>query len=238
MLRDTLERVRARIERACQRCGRPPSAVTLIAVTKGIAVEAMREAIALGLSDIGENRVQEARDKHAQLSRGARWHLIGHLQRNKAKDALELFDVIHSVDSVPLIEELERRAAERIPGPGSTVEGQGNRKEIFVQVNVSGEMSKFGCKPDEALALCGTMRQQSHLHLRGLMTIAPWSDDPERARPHFRALRLLRDAASAALSLPPRTLNLSMGMSQDFEVAIEEGADFVRIGTALFGTRP
>jgi pyridoxal phosphate enzyme (YggS family) len=242
VLRDNLERVRQRIQHACQRSGRQPSTVTLIGVTKGVGPEAVREAVALGLTDLGENRVQEAREKHTVLGstlnlEPVRWHLIGHLQRNKAKPAVELFDLIHSVDSIELIEEVERHAAKPVQGSRFKVEGKDTRMGVLVQVNVSGEMSKFGCRPEEALALCRLMTQQPHLHLRGLMTIAPFVADPEAARPHFRSLRLLRDAIASTLNLEPRTLNLSMGMSQDFEVAIEEGADFVRIGTALFGER-
>lgn len=263
-----LERVRERIQQACHRSGRDPSAVTLVCVTKGISPEIIRQAIALGVTDIGENRVQEARTKqsllggrltenaacgmrhaewtsktpHSELRtpHSVRWHLIGHLQRNKAKDAVALFDVIHSVDSQALAEELERQAAKR--GEGSRVKGEGkNLKplEVLIQVNVSGEATKFGCTLDEAPTLVRALAPLPHLCLKGLMTLAPLTDDPERVRPYFRQLRMLRDSIQHLFPHPaPSThhpsLLLSMGMSQDFEVAIEEGADFIRIGSAIF----
>ena len=243
MLRDRLEHVRQRIQHACQRSGRQPSAVTLIGVTKGVGPDAIREAAALGLTDLGENRVQEALAKRAgrgwrvQGEGEVRWHMVGHLQRNKVRQAVELFDVIHSVNSAELVEALEQQAAkERV---GSRVKGQGKsgQMDVFVQVNVSGETSKSGCNPAEALVLCQTLTEQPYLNLVGLMTIPPWAENPEKARPYFRQLRELRDAIVPTLHPSPFTLHLSMGMSQDFEVAIEEGADFVRIGTALFGER-
>ena len=250
-LSDNLARVRQRIEQVCRRCGRHPSSITLVGVTKGVSPEAIREAIALGLSDLGENRVQEARQKQDALGsrlkaqgtgfeppasslQPVRWHLIGHLQRNKAKDAVELFEAIHSVDSLPLVEELEKAR-------GSRLEAQGKSRdkvlEVFIQVNVSGEKTKFGCTPEEASVLAHAIIERPQLKLRGLMTIAPFSEVPDAARPHFRRLREIRDGVAAALSLQPSALSLSMGMSHDFEVAIEEGADIVRIGTAIFGAR-
>ena len=260
MLSENLARIRMRIQQACRRSGRDPASVTLVCVTKGIPAETIRRVVTLGVADLGENRVQEARAK--QLATGyklqasgldvqpaacslphVRWHLIGHLQRNKAKDAVELFQAIHSVDSRALAEELNRQAAKH--APSSKLQApSGNLQpaacsleplEVFVQVNVSGETTKFGCRPDEAVALAQTVAQLSHLRLKGLMTLAPFSEDPERARPHFGRLRELRDGLATSLSLEPSTLSLSMGMSQDFEVAIEEGADVVRIGTAIFG---
>ena len=270
--------VRQRIAAACQRSGRDPSSVTLVGVTKGVPPEAIRQALALGLSDMGENRVQEARQKQQTLdlrefriadfglrieerqqsaihnSQSAigsvRWHMIGHLQRNKAKDAVELFDVIHSVDSIGLAEALERQAMMRVRGSGLGVRGSSPQPpapnperwlDVFVQVNVSGESTKCGCPPEDATALARTIMDQPHLRLRGLMTLAPFSDDAEQARPYFRRLRLLRDELQkqlpdSSLATHHSPLLLSMGMSGDFEVAIEEGADVVRIGTALFGT--
>ena len=241
-LRERIAAVRERIAKACQRCGRDPATVALVAVTKGVDVPTIREAIALGLRDLGENRVQEARakiqdagykmqDPEKQLHPASgilhpvKWHLIGHLQRNKAKEAVELFAVIHSLDTTALAEALERHAA-----------AADKEVEIFIQVNVSGESTKFGCAPDEAQALAKTVTQLPHLHLRGLMTIAPFAEQPEAARPVFRQLRGLRDEVTSPLHLPPSTFCLSMGMSHDFEVAIEEGADVIRVGTAIFGT--
>ena len=222
MLHQRLKHVRERIQQACQRGERSASSVTLVAVTKTVPVEVIQEAITLGVTDVGENRVQEALAKRAQLTTHSaqfRWHLVGHLQRNKAKDAVELFDVVHSVDSLPLIKTLGEQRATRRPS---------DALELFIQVNVSGEASKHGCRPEELEPLAGAIQGTKHLTLIGLMTIPPFTDDPEEARPYFRRLRELRDG------LNPR-LKLSMGMSGDFEVAIEEGADYVRIGTSIFG---
>ena len=258
--------MRARIQAACARTQRDPAAVTLIGVTKGCPVEAIEQALALGVTDLGENRVQEAREKHTvlgsrlkvqgrfleprtlNLEPRVKWHLIGHLQRNKITHALEQFDVIHSVDSIELIEALERHRLQteqrtRVHSPQSIVHSQTRPVDIFVQVNVSGEETKFGCRPEETKALAAAVSRSSHLKLAGLMTIAPFSDDAEAARPVFRALRLLRDNLQETLNTQSpshavtQSLHLSMGMSHDFEVAIEEGADVVRIGTAIFGTR-
>ena len=256
MLRQRLAHVHEQIQQACQRPHRPPSSVSLVAVTKGVPAEMIREAIALGLTELGENRVQEAHLKLKALGsrlkadrasleppalslQPVRWHLIGHLQRNKVKDAVELFDVIHSVDSLALIDELERHAAKTAQGPRLEAEGKSRKFPfpVFMQVNVSGEMSKFGCRLEEALPLARQIIALPHVRLAGLMTIAPFVENPEAARPHFRRLRQLRDDLATAFSLQPSALSLSMGMSQDFEVAIEEGADVVRIGTAIFGPR-
>jgi pyridoxal phosphate enzyme (YggS family) len=228
-LTDRLAAVRVRIAGACRRAGRDPLVVTLVAVTKTVPADLIRQAVDAGLTDFGENRVQEAREKQSELaSTRARWHLIGHLQRNKAKDAVTLFDVIHSVDSTDLAQELQRQAATRRDRP----------LDALVQVNVSGEASKFGCAPVDALSVARAIGDGTALRLSGLMAIAPFADDPESARPHFRRLRQVRDEVASALGRPAASLKLSMGMSGDFEVAIEEGADLVRVGTALFGARP
>ncbi|MBI2885512.1 MAG: YggS family pyridoxal phosphate-dependent enzyme [Candidatus Omnitrophica bacterium] len=224
MIADRLRHIHIRLADACRRCGRDPASVLLIGVTKGVDADRMAEAIRCGLTDVGENRVQEAREKQAILSgTGARWHLIGHLQRNKSKPAVEVFDAVHSVDSLELIGVLERDAAAR-------------RKwlSVFVQVNVSGEATKFGCAPEEALRLAQAVAACRQLDLTGLMTIAPLAESPEAARPCFQGLRRLRDAVASSLSRAPGELKLSMGMSHDFEVAVEEGADIVRIGSAIF----
>jgi pyridoxal phosphate enzyme (YggS family) len=213
--------VRQRIQRACERSHRDPSSVTLVCVTKTIPADVVAQVVALGVRDVGENRVQEAQRKRDAIVGqwpSVRWHLIGHLQRNKAKAAVELFEMIHSVDSVELVNALDRHAV--------------HPTDVFIQVNVSGEATKGGCRPDEVGALAQRILRASHLRLAGLMTMAPLSDDPDVARPVFRRLRQLRD--QLALPVP---LRLSMGMSQDFEVAIEEGADLVRVGTAIFGAR-
>lgn len=256
MLRENLAQVHQRIRQACERVGRDPGSVTLVAVTKGLPLKTIQEAAALGVTEVGENRVQEALEKQRLLGlrpkaevgirnsesediphsafgilHSIRWHLIGHLQRNKAKDAVELFGVIHSVDSLALADALERQAAKLAQGSRFEVQG----KDLFVQVNISGEATKHGCAPDEVCDLAQRIRQRPHLRLRGLMTLAPFVSNPEDTRPHFRQLRQLRDGLASVLSLQPSALSLSMGMSQDFDIAIEEGADVVRIGTAIFG---
>lgn len=225
MLRERLEHVYKRIQQACQRSGRDPSSITLVGVTKTIPEDAIREAMRLGLRDLGENRVQEALAKREALgadAQGARWHFIGHLQRNKARHAAEIFDVIQSVDSVVLVGDLERHAA-----------ACGRRLDALVQVNVSGEAAKSGCRPDAVPALLDALRRAPHLAFAGFMTIPPLVERADDARVHFRLLRRLRDE----LGLSPAGCKLSMGMSNDFDVAIEEGADMIRVGTALFGAR-
>jgi len=215
----SLEGVRERIARAAERAGRRADAVQLIGVSKTVEVARIREALAAGLSALGENRVQEARPKIAELGRAVAWHLVGHLQTNKAKDAVELFDAIHSVDRVELGRELDRRARAR-----------GRVVEALAQVNLGGEAQKGGVAPDDLGALLEALAELGHLRVRGLMAIPPEAADPEDTRPWFAALRKLGERHG----LP----DLSMGMSADFEVAIEEGATMVRVGTAIFGPRP
>jgi len=198
--------------------------VTIVAVTKGFGLEAVEAALAAGLTDLGENRVQEAVAKiDTPVGRRATWHLIGHLQRNKAKDVPGRFGLVHSLDSAALAEELDRRAATH----GATV-------RALLQVNVAGETQKSGCAPAEAAGLAKRVAGLPHLALEGLMTIAPLTDDGAAQRRTFRVLRELRDALKEdGLWLP----TLSMGMSGDYGVAIEEGATVIRVGTALFGSR-
>jgi PLP dependent protein len=214
-----LERVRERVARAAERAGRKPEDVLLIGVSKVVEVERIRAALAAGLGALGENRVQEAKAKVAELGRPVPWHLIGHLQTNKVKDALPLFDLIQSLDRLELAHELERRAA-----------AQGRVVEALLQVNVASEASKGGFAPDavsEALDTIGTL---SHVRVRGLMAIPPEVERAEESRPWFRRLREMADKHGLR--------DRSMGMSGDFEVAIEEGATMVRVGTAIFGPRP
>jgi len=221
-----LEHVRSRIAAACSRSGRDPSDVEIIAVTKTHGEEVVREAWEAGLSIVGENKVQEAAWKKPASVSGPSWHLIGHLQANKVRPALELFDFIHSVDSMKLADRINYIADEIGASP-----------HILLEVNVSGEKSKSGLRPEEVrptvehiLANC------PRITLEGLMTMAPFSENPEDARPYFRKLRLLRDSLETDLAIGlPR---LSMGMSGDYEVAVEEGATWVRLGTVLFGERP
>jgi hypothetical protein len=210
---------------AALRSGREPGAVMLLAVTKGFGVEVAREAFALDLVDLGENRVQEAEGKIAAIGAGPRWHLIGHLQTNKAKRAVQLFDAIHSVDSLRLAEDLARRAA---------VEGREIR--CYVEVRTTDESTKAGIAPEEALALVERMKSLAPLQVAGLMTMGPLHGGSDGARFSFRALRRLRDEGIERGILGAGA-GLSMGMSDDFEIAIEEGATIVRIGSALFGPR-
>jgi pyridoxal phosphate enzyme (YggS family) len=224
-IRDRLDEVRDRIARAAGRARRDPGTVVLVGVVKTVPADLVREAVALGLTDLGENRVQEAEGHVAAVGRGtARWHMIGHLQRNKAGRAVELFDRVHGVDSVELAQALSRRAA----AAGRTV-------PVLVEVNVGGEATKFGVAPEELAGLLVRVAELPGLVLDGLMTVGPPVARAEEARAGFARLRALREAGERALgrSLP----ELSMGMSGDFEVAVEEGATMVRVGSALFGER-
>ncbi len=220
-----LSNVRRRIAEACARVGRNPDSVGLVAVTKGFAPGAVNIAHKAGLRFFGESRVQEALWKAEHCGGGIEWHLVGHLQRNKAPAALSLFNVLHSVDSIRLIEHLERLAV-----------AGGGRPDVLLEVNVSGEASKFGFHPEAVPKAIEVLLEGRVLTLRGLMTVPPYHPDPEIARPFFDRLRAYRDAWSGdfGIGLP----DLSMGMSHDFEVAIEEGATWIRIGSALFGERP
>jgi pyridoxal phosphate enzyme (YggS family) len=211
------------IARAAKKASRGPGEIMLLAVSKTQPVAAVEEALRAGLTQFGENKVQEARGKIEELGRGV-WHLIGHLQSNKAKDAVRLFDSIDSVDRADLAKEINDRA-----------DAQGKIQNVLLQVNIAGESTKFGCAPEAARALAEAINELPRLCLRGLMTIAPYTPDPEKSRPHFAALRTLRDKLESDTGL--RLPALSMGMSGDFAVAIEEGSTCVRIGTALFGER-
>ncbi len=221
-----LDRLRLRIQTACERAGRGADRpVELLAVSKNHPPEAVAAAAALGLKLFGENRVQEARAKIPQCPGGLRWHFIGHLQSNKCRDAVALFGMVQGVDSLDLARELDRQA-----------ERQARHLPILLEVNVAGESSKFGWAPDRVLAELETVNALPRLELHGLMTVAPYATDPERVRPVFRRLRELRDACEDRLGAPLPVL--SMGMSGDLEVAIEEGSTLVRVGTDLFGPRP
>lgn len=220
-----IAQVRERIAAACLGAGRPADSVRLVSVTKTVPVETIREAIAGGLTDLGENRVQEAAAKIETLGRdGIAWHLIGHLQSNKAGRAVQMFDLIHSVDSEALAREIDRRAGLA-----------GKKQRILIQVNCSGEESKSGCAPGEVAGLSKAIAGLGNLWLEGLMTIGPLDADPESARPAFVLLRNLRDETQSQLGRP--LPELSMGMTGDLEVAIGEGATMVRVGSAIFGER-
>jgi len=221
-----LAQVRQRVARAAARAGREATTVRVVAVTKTQPVAAIEQVLAAGATDLGENYVQEAAAKHAHLDASARWHLIGQLQRNKAARALELFDVIHTVDSASLGAALGRHA-QRL----------GRAVSVLIEVNVGSEATKSGVAVSEADALLAALGTQAGLRIEGLMTVPPPADTAEAVRPFFRMLRQLRErlAVGAPANAPLR--ELSMGMSDDFEVAIEEGATMVRIGRAIFGER-
>ncbi|MBV8546937.1 MAG: YggS family pyridoxal phosphate-dependent enzyme [Acidobacteria bacterium] len=216
-IRENAAEVEARIARACERAGRSRSEVTLVAVSKTFPAEFIDEAIEAGITEVGENRVQEARDKKPLVRGSARWHLIGHLQTNKSKDAVKLFDVIQAVDSLELAEKLARAAG-----------NQGKRLEIMLQVNIGDEPQKSGIARGEVDAVAKQAAALASLDVIGLMAIPPIGT-PEESRPYFRELRSMRDALGLK--------HLSMGMSEDFETAIEEGSTIVRVGRAIFGTR-
>ena len=226
-LSDRLTDIRARIERATARAGRAPGDVTLVAVSKTYPVEHVREAAAAGQVDFGENRVQEALPKiEAASNLGLSWHLIGHLQSNKARKAAAAFPWIHSVDRLELLQALEKAALDA-----------GTTPRILIQVDLAGEATKHGTPENALNELVDAALGCRALSLSGLMILPPFLDNPEEVRPYFRRLRELRDALVARGVPPDRLHHLSMGMSHDFEVAIEEGATFVRVGTAIFGAR-
>ena len=219
-----LQSVRQRVAAACVRSGRDPSAVTLLAVSKSQPPEMVRAAAEAGLVLFGENRVQEARLKIGQCPGHLRWQMIGHLQSNKCRDAVFLFSMIQSVDSLPLAGELNKWAghfAKTMP--------------VLLEINIAGESSKFGCPPEKLPALLPQINALPKLEIHGLMTVAPFATDPEKVRPVFRQLRQLKADCEQILGAP--LPHLSMGMSGDFEVAVEEGATIIRLGTALFGPR-
>jgi len=224
MIAENIESVRQKIVSACKKSGRPPEDVALVCVTKMASVEEIGEALSLGVAILGENRVQDASGKYAVIGDRAEWHLIGHLQTNKAKDAVKIFSLIHSVDSLRLAREIDKEASKI-----------GKAQDILIQVNTSGEESKFGIKPAEAESLVKELSLYRNITIKGLMTIAPEVDDPETVRPYFRALRELKDKVNAERTTQNALRTLSMGMTNDFEIAIEEGSNMVRIGRAIFG---
>ena len=218
---ERLEKVEARIEAACRAAGRARESVRLLAVSKTKPPEAVEEAARCGLRFFGENKVQEVQHKRPLCAEGLEWHLIGHLQSNKAKVAAPLFHMIHSVDSLKILRTLDAHAEQTLP--------------ILLQVNVAGEAAKFGLAPEAVRAVLEAANASVHCEVRGLMVIPPFSPDAEKTREFFRALRLLRDRLEEETGTP--LPELSMGMSHDLEVAIEEGSTWVRIGTDLFGAR-
>lgn len=223
-LHDNLVSIQQRIHAACERAGRAPASVTLLAVTKGQPPDVVNAAGESGLTFFGENKVQEAKAKIPLCSGKLRWQMIGHLQTNKARDAVQLFEMIQSVDSLDLAVEISKRCDQL-----------GKTMPILLEVNLAGEASKFGYKPDQLRAELQQINALPRLEVHGLMTIPPYTNDPQRLRPIFQQMRQLRTDCESILGAP--LPHLSMGMSGDFEIAIEEGATIVRIGTALFGPR-
>jgi hypothetical protein len=223
-LTDNLAAIQQRIKAACNRCDREPNSVTLLAVTKTQPPEIVNAAADLGLILFGENKVQEAKAKIPLCPGKLGWHFIGHLQSNKCRDAVNLFQMIQSVDSLSLAQEINKRADEAA-----------KMMPVLLEVNLAGEASKFGYKPEQLLAELKEIKFLPRLEIQGLMTVPPWTPDAENSRPHFRRLRELKQKCEQIISAP--LPHLSMGMSGDFEIAIEEGATIVRIGTALFGPR-
>jgi len=212
-----------KIKLAAERVGRKEESVKLVAVTKTVDVSRIKEAIRAGIKIIGENRVQEAREKFKDIGKEIEWHLIGHLQTNKVKYIFDIFSLIHSVDSLLLSEEIQRRA-----------ENKGLETDILIEVNLSGEKTKFGILPEKAINFVKDISRFKNINIMGLMTIPPFSESPEDSRKYFKMLRMLRDdIQKEGIEMK----ELSMGMSNDFEVAVEEGATMVRIGTAIFGER-
>lgn len=220
---DNVKRVRQQIAAAARRSGRSPEDVELVAVTKTVPAEVIQEAVSSGVTVIGENRLQEALVKYPLVTGPVRWHMVGHLQRNKVKKALEVFELIHSVDSFRLAEEISSRSL-----------SMGRSTDILVQINTSGEFSKYGLSPQRAHSFLESLAPLSGIRVLGLMTIGAFLPDPEQVRPCFRQLRGIFERAKD-LELPNVQMRyLSMGMTSDFQVAIEEGANMVRIGTAIF----
>jgi PLP dependent protein len=223
---DNLKIIMDRIVAAAKRAGRDPSSVKLVTVTKTIDIEQIREAVAAGAAVLGENRVQEAKEKIEALGPVASWHLIGRLQTNKAKYAVRLFSLIHSVDTMDLTREIDKQAAK-----------SGKVQDILIEVNIAGEASKSGVPVVEAVDLVRAAARLKHVSIRGLMAMPPYSDNPEVSRQYFKRLRELSWSIANENVSGVSMKELSMGMSGDFEVAVEEGATMVRVGTAIFGER-
>jgi len=222
MIRENIQNIRQRISSALARSGRQDQDLALVAVSKGRTAGEILQAAEAGITDAGENRIQEALGKYGRVP-GVRWHMVGHLQSNKAKEAVRMFDLIHSVDSFHLAAELDKQAA-RI----------NKIQPVLLEVNISGEAAKFGVKPEEALELAGRIAALKNLDLAGLMTVAPVAENPETVRPVFKGLRELKERVNRSGEAGRELTVLSMGMTDDFEVAIEEGSTMVRIGRAIF----
>ena len=226
-IKENLEVIEDKIQQACDRAGRKREEVLLIGVTKTRTADEVNEAVACGITDVGENKVQEIQEKFDKVNGDVKWHMIGHLQTNKVKYIIDKVALIHSVDKIKLAEEIDRRAGEH-----------GIKAEVLIEVNAAGEESKFGTDLDGARALIAEVREKcKNVVIKGLMTIAPATDDPEEVRIYFKELKQLFDEYKEIKDENMSFEHLSMGMSGDYEVAIEEGATMVRVGTAIFGPR-
>jgi pyridoxal phosphate enzyme (YggS family) len=227
VIASNLAAVRGRLEQAARTAGRDPASVRLVAISKTFPSEAVRAAFAAGQADFGENRVQEALQKIRETAElHTRWHLVGHLQTNKARKVAGPFAYVHSIDSLDLLRQVDKAATEA-----------GTAPKLLIQVDLAGEATKFGAPEAEVPALVEAAGRLQSAEMVGLMVLPPYSEDPEQARPWFRQLRAVRDRLIAAGAPPERLRELSMGMSHDFHVAVEEGATIVRVGTAIFGSR-
>jgi len=224
IIKNNLEIINEKIKKAALKVERNPEEIKLVAVTKTATIEQIEEAIKAGVKIIGENKVQEAKEKYQIITADIEWHLVGHLQTNKVKYAVEIFDCIHSVDSIKLAEEIDKRSLQF-----------GKTTNVLVEVNVSGEETKCGIKPEEVVLFLKNISEFTGIRVRGLMTIAPIAEDKEEVRPYFRRLRELSKEIKSKNIKNVKMDYLSMGMSEDFEIAIEEGANMVRIGRGIFG---
>ena len=224
IIKNNLKIINVKIKKAALKASRNPEKIKLVAVTKAAAIEQIKEAINAGVKIIGENKVQEAKEKYQILSADIEWHLVGHLQTNKVKYAVEIFDLIHSVDSIKLAKEIDRRSLQF-----------GKITNVLIEVNISGEKTKYGIKPEEVVTFLKEISEFPRVWIRGLMTIAPIVEDKEKARPYFRKLRELSKEIKSKNIKNVKMDYLSMGMTEDFEIAIEEGANVVRIGRGIFG---
>ena len=223
-IKNNLEIIKEKIKKAALKANRSPEEIKLVAVTKTATIEQIKEAISVGIKIIGENKVQEAKEKYHILSADTEWHLVGHLQTNKVKYAIEIFDCIQSVDSIKLAKEIDKRSLQF-----------GKTTNVLVEVNVSGEETKYGIKPEEVELFLKEISEFSGIRVRGLMTIAPIEKDKEEVRPYFGKLREISKEIKSKNIKNVKMDYLSMGMTDDFEVAIEEGANMVRIGRGIFG---
>ncbi len=225
-IKQNIESIEAEIKEICQRCGRSFEDITLIAVSKTIDTDRINYAVDCGVSNLGENKVQEIMDKYDHISKNVKWHLIGHLQSNKVKYIIDKVELIHSVDSEKLAEEISRRAQQN-----------NMKKDVLVQINVAKEDTKFGIDIEDAVDFVKSISRFDNICIKGLMTVAPYDEDPEKVRPVFRQLKQKFDQL-AQLDIPNTDMKyLSMGMSNDYPVAIEEGSNMIRVGTAIFGKR-